>query len=259
MTRFSLTLEYDGGPYMGLQRQPHGPTVQQHIETAVTAITGEPATFHAAGRTDSGVHALAMRAHIDVQKPLTAFRLMNAINAKLRFEQITVTDCVVVPDDWHARFSCIGREYVYHIINRRAKLCLDHGRAWHVTAPLDAQLMQQAANMLLGEHDFTTFRSIHCQSRSPVKTLNLLNVIRDGQRISIHAQARSFLHHQVRSMVGCLAWVGKGRWSLDDMRYALEACDRTKLAFNAPPQGLYFKHAVYPSDQARILERKDPR
>ena len=246
MTRFALTLEFDGSPYMGLQRQPHGPTIQQHVEDAAYAITGEQATLHAAGRTDAGVHALAMRAHIDIQKPIDPFRLMEALNAKLRPEPIAVLACEIVPDDWHARFSCLGRSYIYRITNRRAPLTLERGRAWQVSAPLDAEAMQNAAQHLVGHHDFTTFRSVHCQSASPVKTLDRLDVVRDGDEIDIHAAARSFLHHQVRSMVGCLVLVGRGKWSGDDLKAALEARDRAALGFNAPPDGLYFAGAVYP-------------
>jgi tRNA pseudouridine38-40 synthase len=245
MTRFALTLEYDGGPYMGLQRQAHGPSVQQHVEEAVQAITGEQAIMHAAGRTDAGVHALAMRAHIDIQKPIDSFRLMEAINARLRPEPIAVLACETVPDDWHARFSCTGRAYIYRITNRRAPLTLERGKAWHVVAPLDTDAMQTAAQHLVGHHDFTTFRSVHCQAASPVKTLDRLDVVRDGYEIDIHAAARSFLHHQVRSMVGCLVLVGRGKWSAGDLKAALDARDRSALGHNAPPDGLYFAAAHY--------------
>ncbi|MEZ5708614.1 MAG: tRNA pseudouridine(38-40) synthase TruA [Blastomonas sp.] len=246
MTRFALTLEYDGAPYMGLQRQAHGPSIQQHVEEAVGAITGEDVTLHAAGRTDAGVHALAMRAHVDVEKPLTAFRLMEGVNARLRPEPIAVIACETVPDDWHARFSCIGRRYLYRIVNRRAPLALDAGRAWQVAVDLDADAMHRAAQHLVGCHDFTTFRSAHCQAQSPVKTLDRLDVSRHDGEIEIRAEARSFLHHQVRSMVGCLMLVGRGKWSADDLRLALEARDRSALGFNAPPDGLYFTEAIYP-------------
>ncbi|AKM09247.1 tRNA pseudouridine(38-40) synthase TruA [Croceicoccus naphthovorans] len=249
MTRFALTLEFDGGPFMGLQRQDHGPSVQQSVEEAVEAITGEAVRMHAAGRTDTGVHALAMRAHVDIEKDIDAFRLMEGVNAKLRPDPIAVTACEVVPDDWHARFSCVGRAYVYRIANRRAPLTLERGRMWQVAAPLDAAAMHSAAQHLVGCHDFTTFRSAHCQAQSPLKTLDRLDVERaegtGGSEVRIHAEARSFLHHQVRSMVGCLALVGMGRWSEDDMRQALEACDRQALGLNAPPDGLYFVKARY--------------
>jgi tRNA pseudouridine38-40 synthase len=246
LTRFALTLEFDGGPFMGLQRQAHGPSVQQAVEDAAHAVTGEDAIMHAAGRTDAGVHALAMRAHIDVEKPIAPFRLMEALNAHLRPDPIAVLDCEVVTDDWHARFSCTGRSYIYRIANRRAPLTLERGRAWQVAKPLDADAMHRAAQHLVGLHDFTTFRSAHCQSASPVKTLDRLSVRREGENIIIEAAARSFLHHQVRSMVGCLALVGLGRWSEDQVAEALAAKDRAALGLNAPPDGLYFAGAEYP-------------
>jgi tRNA pseudouridine38-40 synthase len=246
MTRFRLTVEYDGRPFMGWQRQPHGPSVQAAIEDAGAAITGESIILHAAGRTDAGVHAEAMSAHLDVAKSMTAFRLMEGINAKLRPYPIAVLDCAPVADDWHARFSCIGRRYLYRIINRRAPLALDKGRAWRVPQALDSDAMHEAAQVLVGHHDFTTFRSIHCQSASPVKTLDVLDVRRFGEEIEITASARSFLHHQVRSMVGCLMMVGRGQWSSGDLKAALDARDRKALGFNAPPDGLYFVEARYP-------------
>jgi tRNA pseudouridine38-40 synthase len=246
MTRFAFTIEYDGIPYMGWQRQGHGPSVQQAIEEAIGRITGEKIVLHAAGRTDAGVHALAMRAHVDLEKAIEPFRLMEAINAQLRPEPIALLACETVGGDWHARFSCIGREYVYRIANRRAPLALEANRAWRVPQPLDAKAMHMAAQRLVGLHDFTTFRSAHCQSDSPVKTLDRLDVRREGEHVLIEAAARSFLHHQVRSMVGCLAHVGMGRWTADDLQAALEARDRAALALNAPPEGLYFVRAVYP-------------
>ncbi|HEX2792808.1 MAG TPA: tRNA pseudouridine(38-40) synthase TruA [Croceicoccus sp.] len=248
MARYALTLEFDGTPFMGLQRQAHGPSVQQSIEEAVLAITGEDVRMHAAGRTDTGVHALAMRAHVDVAKDIAPFRLMEGLNARLRPAPIAVTACEVVADDWHARFSCIGRAYVYRIVNRRAPLTLDANRAWQLAQPLDAAAMDRAARHLVGLHDFTTFRSAHCQAQSPVKTLDRLEVERVGEEVRIHAEARSFLHHQVRSIVGCLALVGMGRWCEDDMRAALEARERKALGLNAPPDGLYFVKAVYPGE-----------
>lgn len=246
MTRFAFTVEYDGRPFMGWQRQPHGPTVQQAIEEAITAITGESVAVHAAGRTDAGVHGIAMRAHADIAKAITPFRLMEALNAKLRAVPVAIVGCETVADDWHARFSCVGRSYVYHIANRRPPLTWEKGLVWRITQPLESDAMREAAQILIGLHDFTTFRSAHCQSASPVKTLDRLDVERTGDRIAIHAAARSFLHHQVRSMVGCLALVGTGKWSADDMRAALEAKDRAALGLNAPPDGLYFAGAVYP-------------
>jgi tRNA pseudouridine38-40 synthase len=246
MTRFRVIVEYDGRPFMGWQRQPHGPSVQAAIEEAAQAITGEAVTVHAAGRTDAGVHAEAMSAHLDITRALTPFRLMEGLNAKLRPLPVSILDCAPVADDWHARFSCTGRRYLYRIINRRAPLALEAGKAWQVKTPLDAAAMQQAAQILVGAHDFTTFRSAHCQSASPVKTLDRLSVVRDGEEIRIEAIARSFLHHQVRSMVGCLMLVGQGKWNAADIQAALDAKDRAALGFNAPPDGLYFVAARYP-------------
>jgi tRNA pseudouridine38-40 synthase len=248
MTRFALTLEFDGTPFLGLQRQPQGPTVQAAVEAAILAVTGEQVALHAAGRTDAGVHATAMRAHVEVAKAIAPFRLMEALNHYLRPAPIAVLACEPVPGDWHARFSCTGREYRYRIINRRAPLTLELNRAWQIAQPLDAAAMHSAAQQLVGHHDFTTFRSVHCQSASPVKTLDRLDVERIGDEVHIHAAARSFLHHQVRSMVGCLALVGMGRWREVQIGEALAARDRTALGLNAPPQGLYFTRALYPED-----------
>lgn len=245
MTRFRLTIEYDGQSYMGWQRQPHGPTVQQAVEEAAFAITGELAAVHSAGRTDAGVHALAMAAHVDIARPISGFRLADALNAKLRPQPVSILAAEEVADDWHARFSCTGRRYLYKIANRRAPLALDAGKAWRVPVVLHADVMHKAAQILVGGHDFTTFRSAHCQAESPVKTLDRLTVRRFGEVIEIEAVARSFLHHQVRSMVGCLELVGRGKWSAKDLKAALEARDRTALGFNAPPDGLYFVEALY--------------
>ncbi len=246
MTRFRLTVEYDGSPFMGWQRQPHGPSVQAAIETAIDSIVNEKVTVHAAGRTDTGVHALAMTAHVDIEKPITAFRLADGTNARLRPLPIAILNADMVDADFHARFSCIGRRYRYTIISRRAPLALEAKRAWRVPVALDAEAMHQAAQYLVGRHDFTTFRSVHCQSESPVKTLDRLNIRRHGARIEIEAAARSFLHHQVRSMVGCLQLVGRGKWSEGDLTAALDARDRAALGLNAPPDGLYFVEALYP-------------
>ena len=246
MTRWRLTIEYDGGPFMGWQWQDHGPSVQQALEEALHGMTGEQAQFTAAGRTDAGVHALAMAAHVDVMKSLTPHRLREGLNALVRPQPISVLDVEEVADDWHARFSCTGRRYLYRILNRRAPPALDAGKVWHVAVPLELDAMQDGAVPLVGRHDFTTFRSAQCQSESPVKTLDRLEVSRVGEEIHITAAARSFLHHQVRSMVGCLAMVGRGQWTPDDMLKALEARDRSALGLNAPPHGLYFVEAVYP-------------
>jgi tRNA pseudouridine38-40 synthase len=243
--RYKIVVEYDGQPFMGWQRQAHGPTVQAAIEAAAQTICQEQITVHAAGRTDAGVHGLGMVAHLDVNRTITPFRLMEGLNARLRPAPVAILSCEPVADDFHARFSCLARHYEYCIVNRRPPLTLDAGKAWRIAAPLDADAMHAAAQALVGRHDFTTFRSVHCQSASPVKTLDRLDVIRSDDRIRIFASARSFLHHQVRSMVGCLAMVGEGKWSADDLKSALEARDRRALGFNAPPDGLYFLRADY--------------
>ena len=247
MTRFALVVEYDGRPFMGWQRQAHGPSVQGAIEDAALAILGERVAVHAAGRTDAGVHALAMRAHLDTGRVIAPFRLGEALNARLRPAPVAVLACAAVADDWHARFSCTGRHYEYRIVNRRAPLTHQRGLAWQVPQPLDAEAMAAAAARLVGRHDFTTFRSAHCQADSPLRTLDRLDVVREDDRVSVRASARSFLHHQVRSMVGCLALVGLGRWSVDDLAAALAARDRAALGLNAPPDGLFFVRADYPA------------
>lgn len=250
MTRFALTFEFDGTPFQGLQRQKHGPSVQQAIEEALERITGEKAILHSAGRTDTGVHALAMRSHVDLEKDIDPFRLMEALNAHLRPDPIAINGCEIAADDWHARFSCTGRRYLYRIVNRRAPLALMRDCAWQVAHELDTHAMHRAAQALVGCHDFTTFRSVHCQAADPVKTLDRLDVEQVetdfGPEIHIHAAARSFLHHQVRSMVGCLKLVGAGSWPVERMAQALAAKDRAELGLNAPPHGLYFVEAIYP-------------
>jgi tRNA pseudouridine38-40 synthase len=245
VTRFRLLVEYDGRPFMGWQRQAHGPSVQQAIEEAIGAITHEEVTLHAAGRTDAGVHALAMTAHVDIAKPINAHRLADGTNAKLRPLPVAILSAEAVPEDFHARFSCIGRRYLYRIANRRAPLALEAGRAWRVPVLLAEEDMNDAAQVLVGHHDFTTFRSAHCQADSPLKTLDRLIIRRRGETIEIEAAARSFLHHQVRSMVGCLELVGRGKWTKADLKAALDAADRAALGFNAPPDGLYFVEALY--------------
>jgi tRNA pseudouridine38-40 synthase len=248
VTRFRLLIEYDGRPFMGWQRQAHGPSVQQAIEQAIETVVHEQVVLHAAGRTDSGVHALAMTAHVDIERRIAPSRLAAAINARLRPLPVAILGAQVAEDDFHARFSCIGRRYLYRIVNRRAPLALDVGRAWRVPEVLHEDEMNKAAQVLVGRHDFTTFRSAHCQSASPEKTLDRLTVRRIGETIEIEAAARSFLHHQVRSIVGCLGLVGRGKWSKADLKAALEARDRSALGFNAPPDGLYFAEARYPGE-----------
>ncbi|MFZ4689244.1 MAG: tRNA pseudouridine(38-40) synthase TruA [Polymorphobacter sp.] len=244
MTRFRVTVEYDGRPFVGWQRQSRRASVQGAIEAALHHLSGETVAVHGAGRTDAGVHATGMVAHFDLERPFTPFRLTEAINGCLRPLPIAILDCVEAPG-FHARFDCVGRRYRYLIINRRAPLTSQLGLAWRVPAALDADAMHAAAQLLVGQHDFTTFRSTACQSASPVKTLDQLDVRRDGDAIIIEAAARSFLHHQVRSMTGCLKLVGQGRWSRDDLAAALAARDRTALGLNAPPDGLVFVAAQY--------------
>lgn len=246
MTRWRVTIEYDGEPFMGWQRQEHGPSVQQTLEAALARMTGEQPTFIAAGRTDAGVHALAMTAHVDIEGELTAHRLREGLNALVRPQPVAVLEAKTVSPEWHARFTCVGRRYLYRILRRRAPPALDRGRAWHIPVPLDVEAMREGASHLVGRHDFTTFRSAQCQSDSPIKTLDRLDISEAGDELHVTAAARSFLHHQVRSMVGCLALVGRGQWRPEDMGQALHARDRSALGFNAPAHGLYFVEAIYP-------------
>ena len=245
MTRWRLTVEYDGGPFLGWQRQDQGPTIQSTIEAAILHITGERASVHVAGRTDAGVHALAMEAHADIAKPLTAQRLREGLNALVRPAPVTILAAEPVAADWHARFSCTGRRYLYRLLDRRPPPAIERARLWHIPVPLDEVAMRDAAAILVGHHDFTTFRSTHCQSASPLKTLDSLTIERVGEELHVRAAARSFLHHQVRSMVGCLMLVGRGQWTTADMAAALSARDRAALGLNAPPHGLYFVSASF--------------
>jgi tRNA pseudouridine38-40 synthase len=256
MTRFRLVLEWDGRAFMGWQRQAHGPSVQEAVERALEAVTQEMAVVHAAGRTDAGVHAMAMTAHVDVEKPLSAFRLMEALNARLTEAgaAVAVLEAEAVPQDFHARFSCTGRHYLYRLVCRRAPLALEAGRAWRLSRPLDLEAMREAAAYLVGRHDFTTFRSVHCQADSPVRTLDRLDIRAEGERVDLYASARSFLHHQVRSMAGALVWAGLGRWTPGDVQAALEARDRDRLPINAPPEGLFFLRADYRKVSAGLTE-----
>ena len=245
MTRYRLLVEYDGRPFVGWQRQDQGPSVQGAIEDAAFRMLGVRAAVHSAGRTDAGVHACGMVAHLDIDRDIDAFKLSEGLNALLRPAPVAILDCRRVADDFHARFSCVARHYEYRMVNRRAPLTVDAGLAWRVRAPLDTQAMHHAAQRLVGRHDFTTFRSAHCQAGSPVRSLDRLDVTRDGDKVRVFASARSFLQHQVRSMVGCLALVGQGKWSADDLTAALDARDRAALGYNAPPDGLYFVRADY--------------
>jgi len=245
MQRFKLTIEYDGRPFAGWQRQANGPSVQQALEEAVAAFAGEQVQVQGAGRTDAGVHARGQVAHLDLAKAMTAYRVAAALNHHLKPLPVAVLRAETVEDEFHARFSARRRIYRYRIANRRAPLAVDAGLAWRVGPPLDAPAMHDAAQRLVGRHDFTTFRHAACQARSPVKTLDLLAVERVADEIHVHAMARSFLHHQVRSMVGTLALAGEGKWTADDVTAALEARDRSALGHNAPPDGLYLMRVQY--------------
>jgi tRNA pseudouridine38-40 synthase len=245
MPRYKLTIEYDGTPFVGWQVQDNGPSVQGVLTAAVAAFCGERVHVQGAGRTDAGVHALGQVAHLDLAKAWDADTVRDAVNAQLRPHPVAVLAAEPAADDFDARFSALNRHYVYRIVNRRADLTLEAGRAWRAPRPLDAAAMQAAAQRLLGRHDFTTFRAAECQAKSPVKTLDRFDVERQGDELRIHASARSFLHRQVRSMVGSLVEVGEGRWSADDLARALAARDRTACGPVAPPQGLYLVRVDY--------------
>jgi tRNA pseudouridine38-40 synthase len=245
MPRYRLTLEYDGRPYHGFQAQDGLPTVQEAVERAVKAFCGQELRLHAAGRTDTGVHALGQVAHIDLEKDWPAATVRNALNAHLIQEAVVVLDAEVAQGDWHARFSATERRYLYRILNRWAPSALDKGRVWHVKKPLDAEAMHAAAQLLVGHHDFTTFRDLKCQAKSPLKTLDVARVSRVGEEVHLAFASRSFLHRQVRSMTGTLAEVGIGRWTAADVKTALEARDRTACGPVAPADGLYLTGVGY--------------
>jgi tRNA pseudouridine38-40 synthase len=245
MPRYKLTIEYDGTPFVGWQAQDNGVSVQAVLTDAIAAFAGERVTVGAAGRTDAGVHALGQVAHVSLAKDWECETVRDAINFHLRPQPVVVLAAERVAPDFDARFSAVKRHYLYRIVNRRADLALDQNRAWRVPRPLDAEAMHAAAQRLVGHHDFTTFRSAECQTKSPVKTLDRLDVARDGDEIRITATARSFLQHQVRSMVGSLVQVGDGRWSADDLARALAARDRRACGPVAPPDGLYLVGVDY--------------
>ncbi|GER01552.1 tRNA pseudouridine synthase A [Iodidimonas gelatinilytica] len=245
MQRFKITIEYDGRPFVGWQMQKNGPSVQHALTEAIAAFTNEDVLVQGAGRTDAGVHATGQVAHVEIEKPMAAHQVQGALNHHLKPHPISALKVEAVEDSFHARFSATGRAYRYRIINRRAPLSFDKGLAWHVARPLDAQAMHEAAQYLVGRHDFTTFRHVACQAKSPVKTLDLLMVERQGEEIIVHVAARSFLHHQVRSMVGTLELVGAGKWAPQQVQEALLAQDRRALGFNAPPDGLYLSRVRY--------------
>jgi tRNA pseudouridine38-40 synthase len=243
--RYKLLIEYDGAPFVGWQLQPNGPSVHGALADALAVFCGGPVPLRGAGRTDAGVHALGQVAHVDLPKAWQPGKLRDALNANLRPHPVAVLAAEEVPDTFDARFSAIKRHYAYRIVNRRPDLALERGRAWRVPRPLDTGAMHAAAQQLVGKHDFTTFRDVECQSLSPVKTLDQLDVTRQGDDIRIVASARSFLHHQVRSMVGSLVWVGEGRWSAADLQRALAARDRAACGPVAPPVGLYLVRVDY--------------
>ena len=246
MPRFRLTIEYEGSQYSGWQRQDNAPSLQGAVEDAVYDLSAERVTVTGAGRTDAGVHARGQVAHFDLEREFSANTIQNALNAHLRPQPIAVVEAAIAAEDFHARFSAIARHYEYRILCRRAPPALDHGFVWHVERKLDAEAMHDAAQSLLGQHDFTTFRSVQCQAKSPVKTLDRLDVSTRGDEIAVYACARSFLHHQVRSIVGSLKLVGEGRWTTRDLQQALKAADRSACGPVAPPEGLTLLKVDYP-------------
>ncbi len=245
MPRYKLTIEYDGTPFAGWQIQSNGPSIQGELGRAIEALSGAYAVPGGAGRTDAGVHARGQVAHFDLTRDFPPETVRDALNFHLRPAPIAVLACEIVGEAFDARFSAKARHYLYRIVNRRARLALDRDRAWQVPVPLDAAVMQEAAQHLTGRHDFTTFRSAQCQGKSPLRTLGKLEVARTGEDIFIAASARSFLHHQVRSMAGSLKLVGEGKWRPEDLRRALEARDRSECGPVAPACGLYFMKVDY--------------
>jgi tRNA pseudouridine38-40 synthase len=251
MPRYRLTVEYDGGAYRGFQAQANLPTIQASIEAAILAFTGQAIRLQAAGRTDTGVHALGQTVHVDLEKDWPASVVMNAINAHLAPQPIAVIAAEAAAPDFHARFGAVGRRYLYRVLNRPGPAALDRGRVWHIRQPLDVEPMARAASHLIGPHDFTTFRDAACQSKSPVKTLDVAGVRREGDEVQLVFEARSFLHRQVRSMVGSLVQVGLGRWSPADLAAALAARDRSACGPVAPADGLYLAFVDYAAKAAK--------
>lgn len=245
MPRYRLTLEYDGRPFCGWQRQADKLSVQQALEEAISRFSGETVVTQAAGRTDAGVHALGQVAHFDLEREWDPFRVREALNFHLKPHPVAVLDAEAVTEAFEARFSATARSYEYRILNRRARPALDEGKVWHVPVPLDVEAMHAAAQLILGRHDFTTFRAAECQANSPIRTLDLFTVSREGEIIAVRAKARSFLHSQVRSMVGSLKLVGDGKWSPADFRAVLDAADRARCGPLAPPDGLYLTAVDY--------------
>lgn len=260
MPRYRLVIEYDGSGYNGFQAQDRQPTVQGAVEGAVEAFSGQRLRLAAAGRTDSGVHATGQVIQLDLERDWPSATVMNALNAHLRDEAIVVLSADLAPEDWHARFSATERTYLYRILARPAPPALERGRVWHVKRPLDAEAMHVAAQTLVGHHDFTTFRDLACQSKSPLKTLDEASVERFGEEVRLTFRARSFLHRQVRSMTGTLAEVGLGRWTGDQVRTALDARDRAACGPVAPPDGLYLTGVGYhAADGGTALPLLEPR
>ncbi|MBB4101585.1 tRNA pseudouridine(38-40) synthase TruA [Allorhizobium borbori] len=247
MPRYRMVVEYDGTAYVGWQRQENGHSVQSALEGGILSLTGETVTIRGAGRTDSGVHALGQVIHADLSREWKEYKLRNALNAHLALanEQVSVLDVKAVGPEFDARFSALRRHYLYRIINRPARLAIEANRAWWVPKHLDHEAMHAAAQRLIGKHDFSTFRSAHCQANSPVRTLDRLDVTRDGDRIEIRATAQSFLHNQIRSFAGTLKLAGEGKMTPDDVQAALEARDRKYCGPVAPPEGLYFMQVDY--------------
>ena len=252
MTRYKLTIEYDGSGFHGWQKQASHVSVQQTLEEAIQKFSGEEVTLHVAGRTDTGVHARANAAHFDLQKlstgdkPITGDIIRDALNFYIRPQRVIILEAKEVPDSFHARLSAVARSYRYLIVNRRPPLALLAAKAWHVVRPLQVEPMQEAANLILGKHDFSTFRAQGCQANSPIRTLDSLAISRDGENISFHVGARSFLYHQVRNMVGTLAMVGSGQWTVEAFKAAFDAHDRRAGGPTAPAEGLTFWEVTYP-------------
>lgn len=261
MPRYRLTVEYDGTPYVGFQRQANGYAVQEAMERAVRKFAGEDVTIHVAGRTDTGVHAIGQVCHVDLTRDWEARRVMEAMNAHLVLaeECVAVIDAEKMPDDFHARFSATNRHYLYRILNRHAPIPLERQRAWWVKRPLDIAAMQDASALLIGTHDFTTFRAAQCQSKSPVKTLDVISFSRSGELVEVRVSARSFLHNQVRSIVGTLKLVGEGHWTKEDVVAALEARDHQRCGALAPPHGLYLAKVDYDCEFTPLDTTPPPR
>jgi tRNA pseudouridine38-40 synthase len=251
MPRYRLLVEYDGRPFNGFQAQAGQPTVQGAIEAAVLAFSGEAVRIAASGRTDTGVHALGQVVHVDLAKTWPPAVVRDALNAHLMPQPVVVLEAEVSVEGWHARFSARERRYLYRILNRRSPPALLQGKVWHIKKPLDADAMHAAAQGLVGLHDFTTFRDMQCQSKSPIKTLDLATVHREGEEVLLSFAARSFLHRQIRSMAGSLVEVGLGRWSAADLAAALEAKDRKACGPVAPSDGLYFYGVSYEDAAAK--------